>query len=349
MFHQSLTLHRMLETLESRRLLSAELVNGQLRVDGTDGDDTITLTRDGNQILVEVSGEDDESFNVGNVESIRIRGLEGNDTIDVGTRIRGATILGGDGDDDISGGANNDRIRGGDGADTLSGAQGDDDARGGDGADAVAGGNGDDTVTGGAENDSLFGGQGDDDLRGNADNDRITGGEGGDTIDGGNDNDRLFARDGNKDTLDGDDGIDFAEIDEGADESEDVEDFIGQTANFNIGLTRIDADDAGNTAEVLSFGGNGTADVDVTRTDEGDFQVTFTGDFASTIDPDAIVAVVTPVSGNGTFVSAHVEVVSADDEEIVLNVYTWDASGPTAADHDFSLALFHDPDATLAS
>ncbi|MFB9681678.1 calcium-binding protein [Streptosporangium vulgare] len=104
------------------------------------------------------------------------------------------TVLGGDGDDDLSGskstdelsgGAGEDTVRGNDGNDKLSGDAGDDDVRGGAGADVVTGGTGDDDLSGGAGADELNGGGGADELRGDADADELNGGGGADELDGG--------------------------------------------------------------------------------------------------------------------------------------------------------------------
>jgi hypothetical protein len=89
---------------------------------------------------------------------------------------RGASLLGG---------AGNDRLIGGDGADTLRGAAGNDQLTGGGGADLLEGGAGSDVLTAGIGADRLLGGDGDDLLKGGKDNDTLVGGAGGDTLNGG--------------------------------------------------------------------------------------------------------------------------------------------------------------------
>ena len=82
-------------------------------------------------------------------------------------------LQGGDGDDELSGGADADTLEGGAGDDKLWGEVGDDRISGGDGTDFLSGEDG---------NDSLFGGAGDDFLLGGGGNDSIDGGDGVDHI-----------------------------------------------------------------------------------------------------------------------------------------------------------------------
>lgn len=93
---------------------------------------------------------------LGTPEGDRIFGLEGNDTI------RGAagndTLSGDDGDDRVVGNRGNDRLFGGDGNDVLLGRQGNDRFFGGDGNDTLEGGIGRDRINGGAGDDQLTGG-----------------------------------------------------------------------------------------------------------------------------------------------------------------------------------------------
>lgn len=104
------------------------------------GDDTITVG--------DLGGTD--------VKLVTADAGTGNDTIDGSGQIRSGVslfLLGGDGDDTITGGA---------GADVLSGGAGNDTLRGGKGADALLGGDGDDTLDGGRDGawDVLSGGNG---------------------------------------------------------------------------------------------------------------------------------------------------------------------------------------------
>ncbi|RDI58749.1 Ca2+-binding RTX toxin-like protein [Microvirga subterranea] len=91
-----------------------------------------------------------------------VYGTSGNDVID-----EGGWVLGGKGDDAITGNAFSDTLIGGDGMDTLNGAAGDD------------------TIDGGADADVINGGDGDDLLDGNTGSDVLNGGAGADTFVGG--------------------------------------------------------------------------------------------------------------------------------------------------------------------
>jgi Ca2+-binding RTX toxin-like protein len=99
------------------------------------------------------------------------------------------TLLGGSGNDFISGrkasdsldgGAGDDSIYGGKGLDTLIGSSGDDILFGGRGVDSLDGGIGNDSLYGGKANDTLLGGAGDDFLSGENGDDFLTGGAGSD-------------------------------------------------------------------------------------------------------------------------------------------------------------------------
>lgn len=97
----------------------------------------------------------DSLFSVGkpNSKLVRLIGGAGNDT-----------LTGGDGRETLNGGAGNDKLIGGGGNDTLKGLEGNDSLNGGDGNDILDGGNGNDWLNGGAGNDTLTGGSGDDTL-----------------------------------------------------------------------------------------------------------------------------------------------------------------------------------------
>ena len=86
----------------------------------------------------------------------------------------------------------NDTIRGGAGNDTLSGDDGDDRVVGNRGNDWLYGKDGDDLILGRLGNDRLFGGDGDDQLEGGVGRDRINGGAGNDTLVGGASIDRFI-------------------------------------------------------------------------------------------------------------------------------------------------------------
>ncbi len=120
------------------------------------------------------------------------------------------------GDDLISGGDGNDQIDGGSGNDTLQGDAGNDSILGGEGADAVSGGTGQDILQGAAGNDTLSGDAGDDTLSGGADADSLSGGSENDLLFGGDGADTLLGGTGD-DTLWGDEGNDRLWGEDGAD------------------------------------------------------------------------------------------------------------------------------------
>jgi Ca2+-binding RTX toxin-like protein len=128
-------------------------------------------------------------------------------------------LLGGSGNNFISGDAGNDRIYGQDGNDKLFGGDGNDTIYGYAGEDTLDGGNGDDylskynekgfgTFLGGAGNDTVIGSLSNDIIDGgDGDDSRLQGYEGNDTINGGAGNDKLYG-DGGEDILNGGDGND---------------------------------------------------------------------------------------------------------------------------------------------
>jgi Ca2+-binding RTX toxin-like protein len=144
------------------------------------------------------------------------------------------TIVGGAGNDSITGTSSADSLSGLGGDDTLVGLGGNDTLRGGDGNDSLDGGSGTDLLDGGAGNDTLVGGSDGDTLLGGVGNDSLDGGDGRDSIDGGAGDDTLIGGN-NDDTLVGGDGID--------------------TADYSSGNTAINANLSGTTDTVQS-GGN---------------------------------------------------------------------------------------------
>ena len=143
--------------------------------------------------------------------TIRLDGLGGNDRIDLSAltaaQYKGATLLGGAGNDTLDGGAANDVLDGGDKGDDLAGRDGDDSLVGGAGEDEMLGNAGNDTLDGGDQHDNLWGGPGNDKLDGAGDRDYVDGGLGDDTLGGGVGNDVLRGGQGN-DVQDGGAGLD---------------------------------------------------------------------------------------------------------------------------------------------
>ena len=133
---------------------------------GTSGDDIL----DGNGLLASI-----EAWSMGTVAQA------GNGTY-LGDEVY-FQIMGGDGNDQITGGANWDVLYGGNDNDMLSGLGG---------SDQVYGDAGNDTASGGDGNDWVDGGDGDDDVNGDAGNDNVAGGTGADIVNGGDGDDNLF-------------------------------------------------------------------------------------------------------------------------------------------------------------
>ncbi|MDK2126717.1 calcium-binding protein, partial [Parachitinimonas caeni] len=173
----------------------------------------LTLTRDGDDLLVTVDKDPKQSVRVvkhflggdyaidyiqpagGNMlDTARINqivagGATGGqyDTVMEGTAA-GEQMLGTQGKDWIRALGGNDQLYGFSGNDLLQGGDGDDTLMGGSGNAANTG---DDSLEGGAGKDQLFGEDGKDGLKGEAGNDYLDGGEGNDTVDGGADDDQL--------------------------------------------------------------------------------------------------------------------------------------------------------------
>ena len=174
------------EAMEVRQVLaaniSASLNGGVLSIEGTDKNDTIcVLQSDGasRNILVGSvpGGKNYGSFAGSSVSRIEIRGLSGDDRIDlrgtnsahavkVPTKIWGdrATEQASDGKDRIFGGNGPDQIWSGGGIDCIDAEFGNDWIDGGSGNDEIYGGDGNDWIKGGPGKDSLFGQAGHDTL-----------------------------------------------------------------------------------------------------------------------------------------------------------------------------------------
>ncbi|MBT8227839.1 MAG: hypothetical protein HKP61_08000 [Dactylosporangium sp.] len=179
----------------------------------------------GEQIVV-INGEETRYPATTN---LTIRTGDGNDqiTVDKNASI-GLVLLGGTGDDQITGGAGDDRILGGIGYDTLNGRGGNDRITAGHSGtnppsvaerpaiDGVDGGAGDDTITGSSDGSSLVGGDGNDRILGGDGRDDIHGGDGDDQISGALSNDYLHGGSGD-DYLSGGDGNDYLDAGAGDD------------------------------------------------------------------------------------------------------------------------------------
>lgn len=127
----------------------------------------------------------------------------------------GVTLIGGDGNDVLTGGAANDTLEGNQGDDHLTGGAGNDTLTAGAGDDTVFAGAGNDTVDGQAGMDRIFGGGGNDVLEGEGARDVIVAGPGADIVSGGAGPDVLNAVDGvrGNDFVDGGPGADACAAD----------------------------------------------------------------------------------------------------------------------------------------
>jgi Ca2+-binding RTX toxin-like protein len=178
------------------------LINGVLRIVGTNGHDNLQINKVGNQYQVvgNFLTPTVNRFLVSQVQSIEIEMLGGNDHVNVNDSVLiPVTIRGGDGCDSLDGGGGNDLIYGGAGNDDLHGDEG---------HDLLYGEAGDDELEGDGGNDTLYGGDGDDELEGNDGNDLLFGEAGHDELEGNDGNDILSGGSGNDD-LDGDAGRDI--------------------------------------------------------------------------------------------------------------------------------------------
>jgi Ca2+-binding RTX toxin-like protein len=181
---------------------------GDDEVDGGDGTDTVSYTGDAAGITVDLSTGETNGGDAGADALARIENVIGGAGNDALTGDDAANVLDGSaGNDTIDGGANDDVLVGGEGADVLAGGDGDDVLRGGAGDDTVAGGAGFDTLdlsdaTGAISLDMTAGrasgvGIGTDTFTGieafrfGAGNDVVTGGNGDEIFDGGASNDTL--------------------------------------------------------------------------------------------------------------------------------------------------------------
>ena len=165
-------LTNVLETLEGRRLLTAALVDGVLTVNGTAGNDVLTLAQTADGKVKVVTGEKKkavtQTFDAALVTKVVIAAGRGNDRVTAATLKMPMSVNAGDGNDRVEAGMAADVVLGGAGNDTLLGAAGNDTLNGEAGNDALDGGTGDDNLLGGLGLDRLIGGLGKNRLFGNA-------------------------------------------------------------------------------------------------------------------------------------------------------------------------------------
>ena len=161
---------------------SASVTNGTLTINGTNGNDevTLSLTPDTTHLLVDLGdGTGAHTFDRATFTNVSAFLGNGDDTFAVnatnGPVPTPMSVDGGAGNDTITGGAGDDLLVGGAGADRI---------LGGDGNDVIVGGGGNDSVDGQRGTDTEFLGSGDDVAT-------WLPGEGNDTIDGGAGHDTL--------------------------------------------------------------------------------------------------------------------------------------------------------------
>jgi len=188
------------EALESRQLLSASLLRGVLRVNGTAGDDVITVGLDPANVarILVNDGVTNTRFTKTAVTSVLIITGDGADKVTIGSGLKQQIA--------IKSGEGNDTVQGGSGREIIFAAGGDDVISGGGGSDQIFGGDGNDQIDGGSGNDYLYGDGGDDVIMGSAGDDVLAGDsedtlvfsgsaprvEGNDSLDGGDGNDWLL-------------------------------------------------------------------------------------------------------------------------------------------------------------
>jgi len=131
-----------IEELEGRRMLSASVSGGILRIVGTKHADVIEISRSGSSIDVAINGVN-TAFNASGVDGLIVKGFGGNDSVRNRTSLP-SLLLGGAGDDTLIGGTGSDTISGGTGNDLLSGGRGNDLLNGDEGKDTITGGRGTD-------------------------------------------------------------------------------------------------------------------------------------------------------------------------------------------------------------
>jgi len=209
----------------------AEFNGRTLYVAGTESDDVISISRKGDEIVVNggevaIVGGTPTAAGLG---AILVEGFEGNDRISLDQwsgALPGAQLDGGEG---------NDLLIGGDGVDVL---------RGGAGNDVLLGGRGNDIMLGGQGNDMVFGEGGDDD------------------VDGEEGSDLLIWNDGDgSDEMEGGEGFDFVQVNGSTTAGDDFSvEPDGDRVRFrrnNLGLFTLNI----GTTENLDVHGQGGSDV----------------------------------------------------------------------------------------
>jgi Ca2+-binding RTX toxin-like protein len=172
---------------------------GNDTLDGNDGNDTVD-GKEGSDVLIGGAGFDAADYRFETADlTLSIDGVAN----EAGGNAAGDNIT--TSIERVVGGAGNDRITGSDADNSLDGRAGND------------------TILGGLGNDSLDGSDGNDNLAGESGNDVLTGDPGNDTMTGGAGDDAFVANDGQPDTLDGGSGNDNAVADQPGDSFTSIE------------------------------------------------------------------------------------------------------------------------------
>jgi Ca2+-binding RTX toxin-like protein len=163
----------------SARPASARVSNNTLLIEGTAGDDTVSVTQgaDPNQLLVD-TGTGPQAFDRGTFNAVQVDLGDGNDSFEESSGIVSDEQL------TVHGGPGDDKILTGDGNDLIFGDQGNDVINSGKGNDVIFGGQGDDGVDGGIGTDIAFLGNGNDTFQWDPGDgsDIVNGGPGVDTM-----------------------------------------------------------------------------------------------------------------------------------------------------------------------
>lgn len=111
------------ESLEERRMLavSFDLTAGVLTVNGTGGNDQMSIALNGGSIIATVNGEDTPNIDPAQVTSIILNGQAGDDVLALGDGLVGATLNGGIGNDTLVSGSRTDPTASGQSDDHLVG------------------------------------------------------------------------------------------------------------------------------------------------------------------------------------------------------------------------------------
>jgi Ca2+-binding RTX toxin-like protein len=199
-----------LQALETQFDFDAQQIAQNLNnedVRGTEGEDTL-IGSTSNEAIAGLAGNDTLSGKSG---LDTLLGGEGDDRIE--SNGGKALLLGDEGNDvlsalsDIDLANDDSTLLGGQGEDVLTGSIKDDLLFGGSEADDLDGQNGQDNLNGGIGSDTLNGGKGDDLVVGDLDDDLVVGGDGNDLVNGGEGNDIFYDTQG-KDNLTAGEGSD---------------------------------------------------------------------------------------------------------------------------------------------